>query len=99
VIGLLRVAVEAAVLLLKPLVERDPEVYESRVVQRWAKRYVALTLLAKNEEDYDKRVRLMSRAMAARTALAHLPVEKKVLDELDLAIHLTVSKGTDVTSN
>lgn len=56
-------------------------------------------LLAKQEADYKKKSQLIARAMAARSALVHLPVDKKILDELDLAIHLTVSKGENGTAD
>lgn len=92
-IGLLRPIVQVTAAILAPLLARDPEVYESRAVQRWAKRYVSFMLLAKQETDYERKVQMVARAMAARSALRHLSVEQKILDELDLAIHLTVSKG------
>lgn len=88
-VGILRTALTAATQILAPLVERDPEVYEARAAKRWSKRYVALSILAHNEEDSDKRHRLLARALAARTALAQLPVAPDVMRQLDLAVSLS----------
>jgi hypothetical protein len=87
VIGLTNAAILAAVKALSPLFERDPEVYRSRMVRRWTKRYVALMLQAKKETDYDKKTNLIARAGAARAAVIELGVAQKTIDELDLVVN------------
>jgi hypothetical protein len=87
VIGLLRGCLEVTTSLLTPLLERDPEVYESRVVRRWAKRYVMYALLAKSA-DSSQQLRYAAKAAAARAALLHIPVAPHIVEELELTIHL-----------
>ena len=87
-IGLIRSVLGSVHLVMAPLLQRDPEVYESRVVRRLSKRYVLTSLLAKKERDLDKRTERIAEAAAIRAALWHIPVSPHVIDELDLAISL-----------
>lgn len=87
-IGLSRVVLATTVGVLSPLLQRDPDVYRSRVVGRLAKRYVFYSILAKKESNEEKKTRALVKAVAARASLWQLPVSPHVIDELDLAVNL-----------
>jgi hypothetical protein len=94
-IGLIRNVLGSVHLVMGPLLQRDPEVYESRVVRRLSKRYILHSLLAKKERDPKKKTEHFATAAAIRASLRHLPVSSHVIDELDLAISLfTFPKDT-----
>jgi hypothetical protein len=92
VIGLIRVALFGTADVLAPLVQRDPEVYEARVVQRWARKYITYSILSKNEIDYDKKMSYMAKALGARAALLHIPVSQKTIEELDIAVSFSTPR-------
>jgi hypothetical protein len=92
VIGLIRVALFGTTKILAPLLQRDPEVYEARVVQRWARKYITYSILSKNEIDYDKKMSYMAKALSARAALRHVPVSPKIIEELDIAVSFSTPR-------
>jgi hypothetical protein len=83
--------VAPALELLSEIVQRDPEVYEARAVKRHARRYLSFMGMSVYEQDPERKMHLIARGMAARTALTHLEIRPDALSSLDLAVHLLVS--------